>query len=199
MRVDASPSDDLQILLGEADLAARILVRQLRLPRADLDDVRQDLLVDLIARLPAYDPERGSLGAFAGVVLRNHATRIAGKVKRQRRLHGAAPVSLDEPVPDSDGLTVGDLVAEEDGLAALLGQPVDAFAEIERRLDVERAMGGLGRADGRLCAELSRATADRLAATGRGTRSGLYRRVKNLRLSLTALGLQPAWDVSARA
>jgi hypothetical protein len=191
--------DDLQILLGEADLAARCLTRQLRLPRAELDDVRQDLLVDLIARLPAYDPERGSLGAFAGVVLRNQATRIAGKVNRQRQLHGAVPVSLDELVPGSDGLTRGDLVAEEDGLPALLGQPVDAFAEIERRLDVERAMGRLGLADGRLCAELSRATADRLAARGRGTRSGLYRRVKNLRLALTAMGLQSAWDVSARA
>ena len=198
MHLSAS-SDDLQILLHEADITARRLVRQLRLPRADLEDIRQDLLVDLIARLPAYDPERGSLGAFAGVVLRNQVTRIAGKVKRQRQLHGAVLVSLDEPVPDSDSLNVGDLVAEEDGLAALLGQPVDAFAEIERRLDVERALGGLGRADGRLCAELSRATADRLAARGRGTRSGLYRRVKNLRLSLTALGLQSAWDVSARA
>ena len=83
-------------------------------------------------------------------------------------------------------------VAEENGLAALLGQPVDAFAEIERRLDVERAMGGLGRADGRLCAELSRATADRLAASGHGARSSLYRRVKDLRLALTAMGLQAA-------
>ena len=193
------PGDDLQILLHEADTFSRRLVRQLRLPGADLDDVRQDLLVDLIARLPAYDPERGSLGAFAGVVLRNQATRIAAKVKRQRRHHGAVPVSLDELVPGSDGLTLGDLVSEEDGLPALLGQPVDAFAEIERRLDVERALGGLGRADGRLCAELSRTTADRLAATGRGARTSLYRRVKGLRLALTAMGLQPAWDVSARA
>ena len=184
--------DDLQTLLHEADPAARSLTCRLRLPRADLEDVRQDLLVDLIARLPAYDAERGSLGAFAGVVLRNQTTRIAAKVIRQRRLHGAVPVSLDEPVPDSDGLTLGDLVAEEDGLTALLGQPVDAFAEIDRRLDVERALGGLGRADGRLCAELSRATADRLAASGRGARSSLYRRVKDLRLALTAMGLRAA-------
>ena len=184
--------DDLQISLGEADIAARRLTHQLRLPHTDLDDVRQDLLVDLIARLPAYDPDRGSIGAFAGIVLRNQATRIAAKVKRQRQLHGAVPVSLDEPVPDSDGLTRGDLVAEEDGLTALLGQPVDAFTEIDRRLDVERALGGLGRADGRLCAELSRATADRLAASGRGARSSLYRRVKDLRLALTAMGLRAA-------
>lgn len=184
--------DDLQIVLHEADIAARRLTRQLRLPRAELDDVRQDLLVDLIARLLAYNAERGSLGAFAGIVLRNQATRIAAKVRRQRQLHGVVAVSLDELVPESNGLTRGDLVAEADGLAALLGQPVDAFAEIDRRLDVERAMGGLGRADGRLCAELSRATADRLAASGHGARSSLYRRVKDLRLALTAMGLQAA-------
>jgi hypothetical protein len=44
--------DDLQILLHEATLRHRRLTRQLRLLRAELDDVRQDLLVDLIARLP---------------------------------------------------------------------------------------------------------------------------------------------------
>ena len=88
--------DDLQILLHEADIAARRLVRQLRLPRADLDDVRQDLLVDLIARLSTYDADRGSLGAFAGTVLTNRAARIANKVKRERSMYGATPISLDE-------------------------------------------------------------------------------------------------------
>jgi RNA polymerase sigma-70 factor (ECF subfamily) len=56
---------DLQILVHEADLAARRLVRRLRLPAHEREDLRQDLLVDLIARLPAFDPARGRLGAFA--------------------------------------------------------------------------------------------------------------------------------------
>ena len=116
--------DDLQILLHEADIAARRLVRQLRLPRADLDDVRQDLLVDLIARLPAYDAGRGTLGAFAGAILSNLATRIANKAKRERRMYGATPISLDEAIPESDGLTRGDLVADVDGLSSLFGQSV---------------------------------------------------------------------------
>lgn len=184
--------DDLQILRHEADIAARRLVRQLRLPRADLDDVRQDLLADLIARLPAYDPGRGRLGAFAGVVLANRATRIANKVQRERRLSGAAPVSLDETVPGSDGLTRGDLIAETDGLPALWGQPVDGFADAERRLDVERGLGSLDPADGALCAALSRTTVDRLAASGHGARSTLYRRVEDIRLALMALGMRAA-------
>ena len=184
--------DDLQILLHEADIAARRLVRQLRLPRADLDDVRQDLLVDLIARLPAYDAGRGTLGAFAGAILANRATRVANKAKRERRMYGAMPISLDETIPESDGLTRGDLVADVDGLSALFGQSVDAFASAAHRLDVERGLGLLEPADGALCAALSRTTVDRLAASGHGARSSLYRRVKDIRLALTAIGMRAA-------
>ena len=124
--------DDLQILLHEADIAARRLVRQLRLPRADLDDVRQDLLVDLIARLPAYDSDRGTLGAFAGAILANRATRIANKVRRERRMYGATPISLDEVIPESDGLTRGDLIAE---IRLLLWEkPDDKMIDLMRSL-----------------------------------------------------------------
>lgn len=188
----STAQDDLQILLHEADIAARRLVRQLRLPRADLADVRQDLLVDLIARLPAYDPERGPLGPFAGTVLSNRATRIANKLKRERRMYGATPISLDDTVPESDGLTRSDLLSEADGLSALFGQPVDAFAAAEHRLDVERGLGSLEPADGALCAALSRTTVDCLAASGHGARSSLYRRVKDIRLALTATGMRAA-------
>ena len=47
---------DLQVLLLEADVAARRLCRKLRLSRDELADLRQDLLTDLIARYPAFDP-----------------------------------------------------------------------------------------------------------------------------------------------
>lgn len=188
MRPSISP-DALHVILHEADIAARRLIRQLRLPRADLDDIRQDLLVDLIGRLPAFDPERGSIGAFAGVVLANRATRIANRVKCERRIFGYVPVSIDETIPDSDGLTRGDLVAEDEGLAAYFGQPVDAFGAAERRLDLERGLGSLDPHDGALSAALSLTTLDRLAANGRGARSSLYRRVRSIRLALTAVGV----------
>jgi C-5 cytosine-specific DNA methylase len=42
-----------------ADAAARKLRRKLNLPSHDLDDLRQELLVDLIAPMPSYDPARG--------------------------------------------------------------------------------------------------------------------------------------------
>lgn len=186
--------DDLRTILYEADAAARRLLRQLRLSRSDLDDLRQDFLVDLIARLPAFDRERGSLGAFAGVVMANRATRLTQKVKRQRQLHGATPISLDDHILDSDGAARGDLIAEEDGLPACLGQPVDAFAAIDRRIDVERGLGALDPNDAKLAAALSHLTVDELAGRGPASRSGLYRRVKTIRLALLAAGLKAAWD-----
>jgi RNA polymerase sigma-70 factor (ECF subfamily) len=182
----------LQIIQHEADIAARRLIRKLRLPHDDLADLRQELLVDLIARLPAFDPKRGSLGAFAGIVMANRAARLAHKVKRERRLYGAVPTSLDETLPEGDGATRGDLVSEEDGLSAYFGQPADGFAEVERRLDVERGLGALDPIDARLSARLSQISVDELAERGHAARSSLYRRVKNIRLALLAAGLKAA-------
>jgi hypothetical protein len=58
------------------------LVRRYRLPADSRDDLRHDLLVDLFARLPAFDPRRGHIGAFAAVVIRHCVTRIAARLRR---------------------------------------------------------------------------------------------------------------------
>jgi RNA polymerase sigma-70 factor (ECF subfamily) len=183
---------DLQLLLSEAHRAARRLVRRIRLPWHQLEDLRQDLLVDLLERLPAFDARRGTLGAFAGKILTHKAARLAKGIRRER-LFGAVPISLDEPAASSEcGEPRGHLLPEDQGLAAHLGQPTDAFARIERRLDLERALGALNGGDLRLCAELCDATTDCLAAQGRAPRSSLYRRVKRIRLELMTAGLAVA-------
>jgi RNA polymerase sigma-70 factor (ECF subfamily) len=191
MRPEISP-EDLKFLLHEAELVARRLIRTLRLSRGDLDDVRQDLLADLIARLPSFDAERGSLGAFANVVLTNRAHRLAERVRRERGIFGVDPLSLDEVVEAAEGLTRGDLTPEADGFSAFLGQPVDAAAITEQRIDAERGLGLIGPDDRSLCAALSHKTIDRLAISGRGSRASLYRRVKEIRFAFTAYGLAVA-------
>ncbi len=182
---------ELRVLLHEADVAARRLCRTLRLSRDDLADLRQELLVDLIARFPAFDRTRGSIGAFAGLVMANRAARLAQGVRRHRRMFGEFPASLDDPLPNSDGAgaTRGDLIAEADGLAAMLGQPVDQIAEVEHRIDVERGLGGLDRGKRILAAALYRGSPHELARGGFGSRSELYRRTRDLRLTLLSAGL----------
>ena len=191
MRSTISPAV-VKVLLHEADMAARRLVRKLGLPHADLDDVRQDLLTDALARLHAFDAERGSLGAFAGLVMANRATRIAQRVRHHRRMYGVEPVSLDAPVANASGVKFGDQIPEEQSLAAVLGHWVNPIAEVDRRLDLEH---GLARLDGkgrRLVADLLRGSAHWLARAGRGSRSTLYRQTRELRLTLMAAGVSAA-------
>ena len=183
---------DLRLLLCEAHRAARRLVRHVRLPWHQLEDVQQDLLLDLLERLPAFDARRGTLGAFAGKILSHKAARLAHSLRRERLVCGDLPVSLDEPAPGAGGEPRCHLLPEDQGLAAHLGQPTEVFARIERRLDLERALGALNDGDVRFCAEVREATADCLATQGRAPRSSLYRRVKRIRLELMTAGLAVA-------
>ena len=179
---------DLDLLRRDADRTARRLVHGLGLGSQERDDLRQDLVADLIARLKSFDPSRGTWGAFVGTVLAHRAARLAGRIRRERRVF--APVSLDDPRPGCGGGTVGDAVAEADGYAAWLGQPTDAVAVVERRLALDRALGTLGRSDRALCAALAWNTSDGLSRAGHGARATLYRRVAEIRLRLTAAGLE---------
>ena len=197
MHPPISPSD-LATLIDEANLAARRLHRKLALPAADLDDLRQDLLVDLICRLPGFDSRRGSIGAFANIVLRNQSSRIAMRHHRQRRAQGGSLLSLEVPLAGTRE-PVGDTLTEDDGLAAWHGQTCCAAAVTELHHALQAALARLPAEDRRFCAALAHRPVTALAAEGFGSRSALYRRLADLRHVLTAHGLGPAWDDLAAA
>ena len=189
---------DLSTLIAEADAAACRLRRKLVLPAADHDDLRQDLLVDLICRLPGFDARRGSIGAFANIVLRNQSSRIAMRHHRQRRAQGGSLLSLEVPLAGARE-PVGDTLTEDDGLAAWHGQTCCAAAVTEFHHALQAALARLPAEDRRFCAALAHRPVTALAAEGFGSRSALYRRLADLRHVLTAHGLGPAWDDLAAA
>jgi RNA polymerase sigma-70 factor (ECF subfamily) len=189
---------DLSTLIDEADSAARRLRRKLVLPAVDHDDLRQDLLVDLICRLPGFDARRGSIGAFANIVLRNQSSRIAMRHHRQRRAQGGSLLSLEVPLAGTRE-PVGDTLTEDDGLAAWHGQTCCAAAVTELHHALQAALAWLPAEDRRFCAALAHRPVAALAAEGFGSRSALYRRLADLRHVLTAHGLGPAWDDLAAA
>lgn len=189
---------DLSTLIAEADAAACRLRRKLVLPAVDHDDLRQDLLVDLICRLPGFDARRGSIGAFANIVLRNQSSRIAMRHHRQRRAQGGSLLSLEVPLAGTRE-PVGDTLTEGDGLAAWHGQTCCAAAGTELHHALQAALARLPAEDRRFCAALAHRPVTALAAEGFGSRSALYRRLADLRHVLTAHGLGPAWDDLAAA
>lgn len=181
---------DLSIILLEADRAAARLWRRLGLPRADLDDLRQELLVDLIRRLPAFDARRGGIGAFSGIILRNQASRIATRLRRERRATGGDPLSLD--AVGGDGRTLADRLTEEDGLAAWHGCCACCVEATDRRIGLARAFAALDARDLMLCAAMAHRPIRGMACCGLGSRATLHRRLRDLRCALAAHGARAA-------
>jgi RNA polymerase sigma-70 factor (ECF subfamily) len=190
--------DDHATLIEEATFAARRLHRKLVLPTADLDDLRQDLLVDLICRLPGFDARRGSIGAFANIVLRNQSSRIAIRHHRQRRAQGGTVISLDAPV-SAGTEPLGCVLAEADGLAAWHGQDRSAVDDAETHHDLARALGGLSEDTHGLCAALGTCPVPEIVSRTGISRSALYRHIARLRLDLAMRGFGAEWDGSKAA
>jgi RNA polymerase sigma factor (sigma-70 family) len=178
---------DLRVLLHESEVAAVRLVRQFGLPSYERDDLRQDLLVDLLGRVRAFDPKRGTFGAFVGTVVAHRAARLMKRMRRQRAMSWMT--SLDEPVAGTAAMTMGDTIAEADGLSASHGQPFDRFAAIELRLDLDRALSALRPAELNLCAKLTDRTPTEISRSGEYSRASLYRQLKKIRLQLLMEGI----------
>ena len=142
MQIKLSP-DDIETIISEADTAARRLRRRLGLPACDREDLGQDLLIDLLRRLPAFDPARGSLGAFAGLVLRNQSSRIAIRIMRERRAQGGGLLSLDAPSGPDDQRPLAETIGEDEGLSAWHGQATTARAFTEQHQAVQTAISRL--------------------------------------------------------
>ena len=125
----------LQIIVHEADQAARRLRRHLWVSHCDVEDIRQDLLTDFLSRMTRFDPKRGSLGAFAGLVMANRGRRLAACIRHHRRTAG--PLSLDQPLSTEDATTFGDTIAESDGYLAMMGLRTDPIVSMELRFDLD--------------------------------------------------------------
>jgi RNA polymerase sigma-70 factor (ECF subfamily) len=183
---------ELEQLHPIAEREASRVCRIARLPAHEREDIRQDMLLDLLVRLPAFDPTRGTLAGFATVCFRHRGIRLAERLKRERAVR--VETSLDSPVAgdDEDELTLADLIPDSEGLGAWWGQPTDAIAAIERRLSLGRAEAAIDPADHSLCAALVTSTPHQLARRGLMPRSVLYRRIREMRLRLLAAGISTA-------
>lgn len=183
--------DHQDVILSEIDHQAKRFACRHALSTHELDDVRQDLITDVIARAPAYDDARASPSTFVALVAANRAALLGRRYYRQQCLYGRCPVSLDETIADDDGVPVtrGDLVAEADGYAAWMGQPSDPLREAERRLDLRAAAQLLPDRLRGLCDALTADTASGACRSLNRSRAEIYRCLRELRLRFRAAGL----------
>lgn len=185
---DALTDEFVRIALAKADHHARTLARRLGQTGADVDDLRHDLLLEVVRRARAYSARRAAWSTFVELVVRNAAAELASRLIEERRVVSR---SIDEPIAQTAGvaLTHGNILPTDAGMAAFWGGVPDPFVAAENRIDIERFVQGLPSALQRICRLLQTET-----PTVAQQRSGLspaefYREVHELRMRLRAIGL----------
>ena len=171
----------------QADHAAARVVGRYHLPPADRDDIRQELLVDLLARLEHFDSSRGTHLAFSAVVLRHGVARLTARLRRDREVF--APVSLDDPVEQHSSITQGDTFSEADGYLAWIAPSKHPITALHERLSLASALGRLSPEQVRLCTDLLTGSVGQARTDPGRSRATLYRQLQKLRLCLLAAGV----------
>jgi RNA polymerase sigma-70 factor (ECF subfamily) len=90
-------------VIQQAEIRASRMVSSNGFRRDDWEDLRQDLLLDYLERLPQFDPDRGDLRGFMFGVVRHRAAQLAVQHRRQaqwvadngRTSHPHAEVNYD--------------------------------------------------------------------------------------------------------
>ena len=180
---------DYTVIGRAADRAAVKLVRRFCLPPVDRDDIRHDLLVDVLERMDRFDPCRGTLGAFVAVLVEHSLSSLVARLRRHRSVFN--PRSLDEPTGQSGGITFGELFSDEQGYLAWVSSDLDAVKHLDRQLALGRALNTLQPEHIQFLVRLSNHPVGRLCKTSAQSRATLYRQLNEICLLLLAAGVGP--------
>lgn len=85
---------------------ARQLVGKAGYTRDDLDDIKQDLILDLLERLPKFDPGKATYNTFIARVVERKISNLLRDRQAEMRDHRRDACSLNEEIDDGQGKTV---------------------------------------------------------------------------------------------
>jgi RNA polymerase sigma-70 factor (ECF subfamily) len=115
------------------------LVRQAALTSSDRDDIEQDLTLELLRRLPAYNPARGQREPFIQMVLNHAASGILGKSR-----HRNVPRDLDDQAVDDPSERLVSLARDVEILLKELPVGLRKLAELLKSCSIAEASRELG-------------------------------------------------------
>jgi RNA polymerase sigma-70 factor, ECF subfamily len=171
----------------------RFQSRQLACTRAfrftDVEDLEQELMLDLLCRLPAFDPSRSGRNTFIARIVENHAATLIKAALAEKRGAAVEHESLHTIVHEDTGdpIELGDTLPTENGLWDAGGR---GWVEvIDLRYDLIRAIGGLPPHLVSLCGRLATGTVTEVASATGMSRPSIYDGVAKVRAALAKVGL----------
>jgi RNA polymerase sigma-70 factor (ECF subfamily) len=171
---------------------ARQLARRPEFSQTDQEDLEQEMILDLLRRLPQYDPQRSPRNAFITRVVNHMIARLIEFHRAGSRDSGTPTGSLNHEVVHADG-SVGDLVQTVDEAACHRRTGITSFPERERldmKLDVETALRDLPEDLRRLCKLLQSKTVTEISRETGIPRPTLYDAMERVKERFQKAGLK---------
>ncbi len=163
--------------LDQASLRAGLLGFTAGFPPHEIDDARQDLLLDCVRRSSRFDPARGDWPGFVRGVTRNQASVLV--LRRRRRVRHEVLAS-DLVEPDADGpVEFFDRVTASGSVDGL-----------NTSLDVRRVLDRLPDRLREVALLLPHMTVVEVCAATGKSRSGVYQLIRQIRDAFVRAGFQ---------
>jgi len=178
-------------------IAAR-MVGQTGLLEADIPDLEQGLWLELLSRIPRYNPDRGGPRAFITLVVRNKRASILKARLAAKRGGGCPCLSLNKEIEGDDGETaeMQEGISEDDYLRRTRGAVRSAEDRRDLALDLRRLIESLQPRDRVVCLLLIDRDVRNVARVVGMPRSTLRDLVKRLQRTAEEWGLQEYFGLS---
>lgn len=119
---------------------ARQLAGKAGVTPSDVEDIEQDIRLDVLQRLPRFDPAKSNRHTFIAMVVRRCVASILEGRRAEKRNGGRRPQSLNAPIRDAEGREV-ELHQTLGGDARRPGRSEAALRDL--RADVRAAVASL--------------------------------------------------------
>lgn len=177
-----------QVALRSINVGVNAFIRKFNLPKADRDDLIQDIALHLIQQAGNFNPSVGAWSTFVKCVIRSKLASIrrASKTKKNRKF--TKTVSLNEKTRDQDGRTAefGSLVEEGASTSRKLRKIRSAQSYSELKLDVHIVVRKLKPELRAICKEfLSERNITEASEELDQARATTYRRIERIHEAMT--------------
>ncbi len=157
---------------------ARKLVRHPSIHSMEIEDIEQELMLDVLSRTQAYDPEKASWRTFVDRILNHKIANLIEDAKALKRGGGVRAMSLDALLENPEG--------EDDEHPDPAGDPTEAM---HLAIDLKQAMQVLPQSLVVLMFQLGEHNPSELSRMTRVPRATLYGSINTLRGTLREQGV----------